>query len=62
MLFFLKSEVTLEFLIQQEGIQQSLKNGGLQSSAEIRLGNNHIDILMHDFTELIPSMNIKVMT
>ena len=62
LLFFLGSEMTPEFLIQHEEIQQSRKNVGLQSSAEIRLGNNHINILMHNIAETTSSMNIKFIT
>ena len=62
LLFFLGSEMTPELLIQHEEIQQSRKNVGLQSSAEIRLGKNHINILMHNIAETTSSMNIKFIT
>ena len=62
LLFFLGSKMNPEFLIQHKEIQQLRKNVGLQSSAEIRLGNNHINILMHNIAETTSSMNIKFIT
>ena len=60
LLFFVGSEETSEFLFQQEEIQQCWQEAGLQSSAEVCPGKNHIDILMHYFADPTSSMNIQV--
>ena len=62
LLFFVGSEETTEFLVQQEEIQQSWQNAGLQSSAEICPGRNHIDILIQEFSDPTSSMNQQVRT
>ena len=60
LLFFVGSEETPEFLFQQKEIQQCWQEAGLQSSAEVCPGKNHIDILMHYFADPTSSMNIQV--
>ncbi|MEE3121758.1 MAG: alpha/beta hydrolase [SAR324 cluster bacterium] len=60
LLFFVGSEETPEFLVQQEEIQQSWQKADLQSSAEICSDRNHIDILMRDFADPMSSMNQQV--
>ena len=62
LLFFVGSEETTEFLVQQEEIQQSWQKAGLQSSAEICPGRNHIDILIQEFADPTSSMNQQVRT